>query len=60
VDTGDVAVRIEHDGGGNDRAGETPAAHFVDARDAMEPETPEGVFERSHRTHFDHELTVSS
>src|SRR4029079_5553231 len=29
--------------------------HFVDARDAMEPETPEGVLESSHRSRFDHE-----
>src|SRR4030095_3357279 len=54
VNAGDVTVRIEHDGGGDDRTGETAASDFVDARDAMEPETPERVLESSHRSRFDH------
>jgi len=57
VNTWDVTLRIEYDGGGDDRAGKTAASHFVDARDAMEPETPEGVFESSHRSRFNHEQT---
>src|SRR5262249_41885868 len=54
VNAGNVTIRMEHDGGGDDRARKTAASDFVDARDAMEPKTPEGVLESSHRSRFDH------
>ena len=54
ADAGDVAIRIEHDRGRDDGAGQTAAPHFVAAGYAIEPPTPHGVFEGPHRMHSNH------
>src|SRR6266571_3035936 len=47
ADTGDVFLRVKHDGGGHDGAGQTAASYFIDARYAHEPDTPQRVLERA-------------
>ncbi len=52
---GNVAVGVEDDGAGHDRTGQTAAADLVAAGDAIEPPTPDGVLEGSHRAHANHD-----
>src|SRR5215212_6500021 len=49
-----VAVRIENDDAGRDGTGETAPPHFVTTGDTIEPPTPDGVLEGSHRAHANH------
>jgi hypothetical protein len=54
-EAGDVVRRIENDGAGHHRAGQTAAPDFIAAGDAIEPPTPQGVLEGSHRANSNHE-----
>ena len=54
ADAGDVAVGIEDDRRGDDRAGQAAAPHFVAPGDAIEPPAPHGVLEGAHRTDSNH------
>jgi hypothetical protein len=52
---GNVALRIEDHGTGDDGTGETAPANLIAARDAIEPPTPDGVLEGPHRANTNHE-----
>src|SRR4029453_13578257 len=49
-----MGLRVEDHGTRDPRPGETSPAHFIAARDAVEPPTPDGVLEGPHRAHTDH------
>ena len=51
---GNVFLGMKHHGGGDDGAGQTAAAHFIDARHVHEPDTPQRVLERAHRGDANH------
>ena len=48
ADAGDVPVGMQHDGAGDDRAGQAAAPHFVDAGHVHEPDAAQRVLERAH------------
>ena len=51
-----MALGIEDDRAGDDRAGQAAASHLVAAGDAIEPPTPHGVLEGPHRANPNHAL----
>ena len=54
ADAGNVPIGMEHDGGRDDRPGQTAPPDFVDAGDVREPDAPQRVLQRAHRRNAGH------
>src|SRR5690242_20230551 len=49
-----MAIGVEDDRSGDDRASQTPPSDLVTSRNAIEPPAPAGVLEGPHRSHANH------